>query len=197
MSRSDREPPPRIIDPFVALTDEATQQRAIQARAEARSRREVAAAVATWIGTLRDLAESGRVVTVLTGSGRAHRGTLVAVGVDHVAIAGDPDGTALVRLDMVRAVRPEAVPDVPPAMGDRSWSQDRDLHAWLERLLELGWRVGLVLDGAADALHGQLVTLGEDVVTLRLDGRDRGLVYVGVAAVAEVLLAGRVGGPGR
>ena len=193
MSGPDDDRRPRDADPFVALTDEAAQQRAVRARAEQRSRREVAAAVATWVGTLRDLAEAGRVVTVLTGSGRAHRGTLVAVGVDHVAVGVEPDGTALLRLDTLRAVRPEPVADLPLAMGDRSWSQDRGLPVWLERLLELEMRVGLVLDGVPEAMHGQVVALGEDVVSLRLDGRDRGLVYVDVAAVTEVL----VGAPPR
>jgi hypothetical protein len=189
MSQADRDPRPGNHDPFVALTDEAAQQRAVQARAEARVRREVAAAVATWVGTLRDLAESGRALTVLSGSGRAHRGTIAAVGIDHVAVAVDPEGTTLLRLDALRAVRPEALPDTPPAMGDRTWSQDRRLHVWFERLFELEARVGLVLDGAADALYGQLVALGEDVLTLRLEGRDRGLVYVSAAAVSEVLVA--------
>lgn len=189
MSGPDPDRRPRNPDPFISLSDEAAQQRAVRARAEERSRREIAAAVATWVGTLRDLAEAGRVVTVLTGSGRAHRGVLVAVGVDHVAVGTESEGTALLRLDTLRAVRPEPVPDMPPAMGDRSWSQDRELPVWIERFLELELRVGLVLDGAAEALQGQLVALGEDVLTLRLDGRDRGLVYVNVAAVSEVLVA--------
>jgi hypothetical protein len=193
VSPEEHDPQRTTADPFVVLTDEAIQQQAIRARAEARSRREVAAAVATWIGTLRDLAEAGRVVTVLTGSGRAHRGTLVAVGLDHVAIAMDADGTALLRLDTLRAVRPEAVTDVPPAMGDRLWSQQRRLHTWLEWLLEREQRIGLVLDGGGEALYGQLVAVGEDVVTLRLDGRDRGSVYVSLAVVAEVLVAARPG----
>jgi hypothetical protein len=189
MNPLERDRRPVVADPFVSLTDEAAQQRAVRARAEERSRREVAAAVATWVGTLRDLAEAGRTVTVLTGSGRAHRGVLMAVGIDHVALAVEPDGTALLRFDALRAVRPEALPASPPAMGDRSWSQDRDLSTWFERLHELQARVGLVLDGAPEALHGRMLAFGEDVLTLRLDGRDRGLVYVRVAAVSEVLVS--------
>jgi hypothetical protein len=189
MSSSDRDRHRVVADPFVELSDEAVQQRAVRARTEARSRRDVAAAVATWTGTLRDLAESGRAVTVLAGSGRTHRGTIAAVGVDHVAIALEPDGTALLRLDALRAVRPEAGADTPPAMGDRPWAQDQHLWSWLERLSERDVRVGLVLDGTAEPVYGRLQAVGEDVLTLRLDGRDRGLVYVPDAAVSEVLLA--------
>lgn len=187
MSNDDQLPRRGSADPFVSLSDEAAQQRAVRARAEGRSRREVAAAVATWVGTLRDLAEAGRVVTILTGSGRAHRGRLAAVGLDHVAVEVQPVGTALLRLDTVRAVRPEPVPDLPPAMGDRSWSQQWELPVWFERLLELEVRVSLVLDGVPEAQPGRLVALGEDVLTLRLDGRDRGLVYLSIDAVSEVL----------
>jgi hypothetical protein len=180
-------------DPYLELTDEAVQERAVQARSEARRRREVAATVATWVGTLRDLAESRRTVTLLGASGRVLRGVLVAVGTDHVAIALDPDGLALLRSDRLSAVRPEPSPDTPPAMGDRSWSQDRPFEAWLEHLLELDERVGVVLDGSDEVVHGRLLALGEDVATLRLDGQDRGLLYARVASVSEVLVPGAIG----
>jgi hypothetical protein len=180
-------------DPYLELTDEAAQERAVRARSEARRRQEVAATVATWVGTLRDLAESRRTVTLLTASGRVHRGALVAVGADHIAIAVDPDGLALLRLDRLTAVRPEPSRVTPPAMGDRSWSQHRPFEVWLEYLLELDARVGFVLDGSDEVVHGHLLALGEDVATLRLDGRDRGLLYARVASVSEVLVPGGVG----
>jgi hypothetical protein len=173
-------------DPYVALADEAAHAEVLRVRAEERARREAASALATWIGTLRDLAETARTVTVQTAAGRSHRGVLAAVGIDHLALVAPSGVRILVRLDAVCLVRPAPDRPAPPASGDRDRSQDRALGEALEPLV--GSQVTLGLAGGHDPVRGRLVALGEDVVTLRLDGPDRGGVYLPLAAVEEVVL---------
>jgi hypothetical protein len=181
-------PTPPARDPYVELADEASHEAAVRARVEERDRRARATEVATWIGTLRDLAERRAVVGVRARSGRVHRGALVGVGLDHVVLER-PGGTlTLLALQAVRTVRPEPGAPAPPAMGDRESPQDRTLAEALHRLVEGRAPVVLVVADVAEPLHGQVTGFGEDVVTVRLTGADRGTVYLPLATVDEVVL---------
>jgi hypothetical protein len=178
-------PPPR--DPYVDLADAAAHETAVRGRVEQRERRERAAEVATWVGTLRDLAERQIVVNVRARSGRVHRGVLVAVGLDHVALRLS-GALVLVALDAVRTLRPEPGALAPPAMGDRASAQDRTLAETFERLVEDRRAVVIVVADVDEPLHGDVVGLGEDVVTLRSSGADRATVYLPLGAIDEVVV---------
>jgi hypothetical protein len=179
-------PPAR--DPFVDLADEAAHEAAVRARAEQRDREERAAELATWIGTLRDLAERRLPVSVRARSGRVHRGALVGLGADHLVLRLQAGSVALIALEATRTVRPEPGQPAPPAMGDRDTAQDRTLAEALARSVDDRRPVVLVLRDVEDPLQGEVIGLGEDVVTLRLGGVDRGTVYLPLDAVDELLL---------
>ena len=179
--------PPRR-DPYVDLADESAHEAAVRARTTERELRERAAELAGWDGTLRDLAERRAPVTVQCRSGRTHRGVLVAIADDHVALR--LPGGQLVALAGwgLTSVRPEPGNDAAPAMGDREPAQDRTLVEVLDRAVGQRRRVALSLDGSSEVLQGTLVAVGEDVITLRLDGRDRDLVYIRAGALLEVVI---------
>jgi hypothetical protein len=94
----------------------------------------------------------------------------------------------LIALEATRTVRPEPGQPAPPAMGDRDTAQDRTLAEALARSVEERRPVVLVLRDVEDPLQGEVIGLGEDVVTLRLGGVDRGTVYLPLDAVDELVL---------
>jgi hypothetical protein len=177
-------------DPFVELTDRAALRDAVTERERERGRRERAAEVATWEGTLRDLAERGMYVVVRTAGDLVHRGVLLAVGIDHVAMRLANGATVLLAGDTVCSVRPEPGSTAPVAMGDRERSQDRTLVETLALMIEDGPELSLGLRGAADPVAGTILGLGEDVVTVRMSGGDRPVAYVPVAAIREIVVPG-------
>lgn len=179
--------PPRR-DPYVDLADDAAHRAAVRARAEERGLRERAAELGEWVGTLRDLAERGTPVRVHVSSGRSHRGVLAAVARDHVALRLGAGRLVALAASAVTSVRPEPGSDPPPATGDRPGAQDRTLVEVLARAAEEHRRVALGLEGSPAVLQGRLAAVGEDVASLRLDGRDRDLVYVRAGAVLEVVV---------
>jgi hypothetical protein len=179
--------PPRR-DPYVDLADDAAHEAAVRARAEERDLRARAAELASWAGTLRDLAEREDPVVLTGRSGRSHRGVLVAVAEDYVALRLPGGQTVAVAADAVSSVRPEPGSAATPAMGDRERAQDRTLLELLDRAAEERRRVAVAVEGAADVLQGTLVGVGEDVVSLRLDSHERGMVYLRSRAVLEVVV---------
>jgi hypothetical protein len=179
---------PPAPDPYLELADEAAHEAAVRARTEGRHRRERASEVATWIGTLRDLAEREVAVSLRARSGRVHRGAIVGLGPDHVAVRLPAGSLALIALDAVRTVRPEPGRPAPPAMGDREAAQDRTLVEVVHRAVEDRQPLVLVVRDLPDPLHGEVIGLGDDVLTLRLGGADRGTVYLPLDALEEVVL---------
>lgn len=176
-------------DPYLALADEAALRAAVASRLEERDRRDRAAELATWIGTLRDLAERGVRVSIACTSGRTHRGVLVAVALDHVGVELDSGSVVLLALDTLRAVRPEPGQPAPAAMGDRDERPaDRTLAEVLTDLAERDGEVAIVLRDVTEPLQGEVLGLGEDVLTLRTSGSGRDTVYVPLAAVSELLV---------
>lgn len=140
----------------------------------------------TFAGVLADLAERGTQVVVQTRSGGRHVGIVGAVGADFVAVRGARGADALVRVDVIAAVRTQ--PGERSTAGDRLLDARLTLAEVLARLAGERERVTLVLDGA-DAVAGTLRSVGADVVTLRLDGGGpMAIAYVRLPAVAEVLV---------
>jgi hypothetical protein len=177
---------PPADDPYVRLTDEGRVADAIRERSEERELRQQQSEFATFAGTMRDLAEAAREVTVRSGSGRSYQGALVAVAIDHLAVRVGSGRTVHVAIDQVTAVQldPTAVGGV--AGGEREAAQDRTLDEVLAASLEERPVVVLVTRGDGEAHRGQLVAVGEDVVTLRVDGA--GARYVPTAALSEVVV---------
>jgi hypothetical protein len=179
--------PPRR-DPFVDLADEAAHEEAVRARARERALRDRAAELASWVGTLRDLAEREVGVVVLGRSGRAHRGVLVAVAEDYVAMRLPAGQVVALAAGAVTSVRPEPGLATAPAMGDRERAQDRTLLELIDRAAQERRRVALAAEGAGDLLQGTLAGVGEDVVSVRLDSHERGMVYLRLDAILEVVV---------
>ena len=175
-------------DPYLDLADDASLRAAVSARIDERSRHERATELATWTGTLRDLAERAVPVVVRTGHGRTHRGVLVAIGIDHLAIRLMSTALVLVAIDTVRLVRPDPGANGRAATGDRDRSQDRTLAEELALLAEQVHIVVVGLRGIEDPVRGVVLGLGEDVLTLRGDGADGGTSYLPLGAIAELLI---------
>lgn len=175
-------------DPYLELADDAAHERAVRARAESRARQERAGDVATWVGTLRDLAERAATVLVGSASGRTYRGVLGAVAADHVVVRPSGGGQVVIRRDAIRLVRPDPGIAAPAATGDRPADHDGSLVRVLEARLEDREPVTVVVAGRDERVEGEVIGLGEDVVTLRLTGEPRTTVYVPVAAILELVL---------
>jgi hypothetical protein len=141
---------------------------------------------ATFAGILVDLAERGGPVVVEAVGDRRHRGTLQAVGADFAALR-TPDGRHVLLAERgIASITAEG--RAPEAVGDRDVQVVAGLAEALAALAEDRPRV-LVVTVPGTGLAGDLVAVGRDVVTLRLDGADRRTAYVALAAIAEVSTA--------
>lgn len=180
------QPPER--DAFLEFGDAARVDQEIAARGERRSRLSRAREVATWVGTLEDLAEQGQRAVVRVAGGRGYLGALAAVGRDHVAIRSSGGQVVLIRAGAIRSVRPEPGSAAVVAAGDRERSEGRTLLEVIGRLVEERARVVLGLHDVDELLAGVLLGLGEDVITVRVEPGAAGVVYVPTAAVRELLL---------
>jgi hypothetical protein len=177
---------PPTDDPFVQLTDEGRLADAIRERADERELRQQLSEFATFAGTMRDLAEAGRTVTVRSGSGRSYQGRLLAVAIDHLVVSAGSSRTVHVAVDQVTSVQldPTAVANV--AAGERAAAQDRTLDEVLAAAVEDRPVVVLVTRGDGEAHRGQLLAVGEDVVTLRVEGA--GARYLPAGALSEIVV---------
>jgi hypothetical protein len=171
-------------DDFVAALDRwaAAQRVAAGAasRARERSLREQAAAEATWIGILVDLAEQGAPVTAVVAN-RHRRGRIVGVGRNFFVLEADPGRTGLARSDAVASIWPEHGAALPA--GARGGAIDLSLMLALALVAEERNPVCLVTPAGVETA-GELVAAGEDVLTVRTEPPGRRLAYVPLGAVA-------------
>jgi len=179
-------PPDR--DRYLEFGDRARLVEEIAARSEERSRLLRASEIATWAGTLEDLAERRSTVVVRLSGGRNHRGALVALGRDHVAVRTPGGQLALLATSAIRSLRPEPGTAAAPATGDRERSAGRTLAEILDRCREENTRIVVGLEGVDEPLTGEVVALGEDVVTFRVDAQDHGVLYVPLDAVSAIVM---------
>jgi hypothetical protein len=154
-------------------------------RSRERWLREVAAQEATMAGVLLDLAERRTAVALDTGAGRSHRGVVVAVGVDFVALQLRSGAEVLVALRAIAAVRLLAGEDV--ATGDRGDATGITLVEVLSTMAAERTRVLLVTRG--EPVSGELRSAGRDVVTVRTDADQPATAYVPLDGVLEVVVA--------
>jgi hypothetical protein len=146
---------------------------------------------ATWAGTLLDLAERETPALVTTGAGVSFGGTVVGVGRDFCVMA-DARRTVMVRLSAATSVRgtpgrgKEAgearASTAGAAAGDRLPSLDATFRDALDALAADRSPVRLVLAGG-DQVAGDLIGLGVDVASVRLDEPSRMVTYVSLDAV--------------
>lgn len=175
-------------DAFLSLEDDARHAAEVAARSERHRRLQRASEVATWAGTLEDLAERRLPVALQVAGGRAYRGRLVAAETDLVALRSEAGQLVVIRADVVRLLRPQPGVPVAVATGDRQRVAGRRFVDVLQELTEERARVLLGLDGLTEPLAGSLRALGEDVVTLELEATPRALAYLPVGVIQEFVL---------
>jgi hypothetical protein len=153
---------------------------AAQNRARERWLRDQTSGSASWAGVLVDLAEQA--ASVVIGVGRVkYTGRIVGVARDFCVVQQAGGRPTLITLTAVSAVWPRDPPAGSPA-GHRQPSMALSMAGALSALAEERSRVALALEGG-DQMEGELVAVGEDVITLRTDSPARRFAYVRLAAV--------------
>lgn len=168
-----------------------------RSRAKGRWLRRQAQEEATFAGLLVDLAERRAAVVVRTVAGRMHRGQVAAVGADFALLRSIQDRPILLPLVAVSTVRPAGVGDDGrnggdgPASGRRRTTVDLLLAEALEALAGDRCRIAVAAAGDRDVIGGELEAIGDDVLTIRLDGAGRKRTFISLAAVTEVAIVAR------
>jgi hypothetical protein len=174
-------------DALVARLDRWAAEARVDEAARARSRerwlRQAAEEEATLAGVLADLGERGVVVAVRTRAGRAHQGTVAAIGADFVALR-TATGEVLLSFDGLGVVR--TAPGAPPTAGDRVVHAELRLVQVLAGLAAERERVLVVTVDGGDAVSGRLWSVGTDVAAVRSDGDPPVTAYLRLAAIGEV-----------
>ena len=162
----------------------------VEGSADARARehwlRTAADADATFAGVLLDLAERGVAIAVATVGARRLQGVAHVLGADFVALRGPAGNEVLLALRAIASVR--TAPAVGVASGERVVTTELCLVDVLSELAAERARARLVVLDGTDAVTGELRAVGQDVVTVRIDGQPPATAYVRTAAVAEVVL---------
>lgn len=156
---------------------------AARGRSRRGSLRAQAAASTTFVAVLSDLADRGRPALLQCATGARHRGRITALGADFVALSTDHGALVLVTHRAITAVRSE--PGDPAMRSMRVPEPGLSIAEVLSELAEDRPRVSIATDGSPP-VTGELVSVGVDVVTVRLDGETRAMVYVPLDAVCEV-----------
>lgn len=161
---------------------EARVDEAARARARERWLRQQAAEETSFAGVLADLAERDRPVLVHCSTGRRHRGSIRALGVDFVTLRTDQGGDVFLRLSAINAVRTQ--PRETQALSGRVLHLHLPLIEAIAEVAEERPRV-LVVTASADHFAGELRSVGRDVLALRIDGDRQATVYVPLDGVLE------------
>jgi hypothetical protein len=169
------------------LDDDATSRWLAEVRVEEAARTRLAVAEiqarraeeSTLAGALVELAERGEVIGLTMRSGRQHRGHVRLVGPDALVMALETRQWLVARLGAVASLRSVQAPPVP---GEAEPSTSSRFVRLAAALVEPGDWV-LVASGTA-TLGGSLVSVGTDVISLRLDNGDQ--AYVALDSADEV-----------
>lgn len=162
---------------------EARVDEAARARARERWLRQQAAEETSFAGVLADLAERDRPVLVHCSTGRRHRGLLRAIGIDFITLRTDQGTDVFVRLRAISGVRTQ--PRETPAMSGRAMHLHLPLVEAIAEIAIERPRV-LVVTDSADLFAGELAAVGQDVVSLRIDGDRNATVYIPLDAILEI-----------
>lgn len=135
----------------------------------------------TFRGTLVDLAEARRPLTILTRSGAHHRGVISTVGLD-VVVVGDTTNPRrlLLAIDAIEGLR-------APHLGRGRTTADvagPHLADVLDSVFDSGQRAAITTRGG-NRLMGVVDHVGQDQLTLRLDG-DSDALIIAISGIDEV-----------
>lgn len=170
-------------DQWDRLLDETRADTQSQQRVRERWLRRQAQESATLVGTLVDLAEAGAGVSIgMIGGGR-HDGVPVGLGVDFVVL-DDRGEHVTIRIPAITLVRPHPGAGVPVATGDRAAALDLTFVELLARLVAGQPEVAVaVMSG--EVVSGTMLSVGTDVVTLRVAPGADGIAYCSATAVSS------------
>ncbi|MEJ7765142.1 MAG: hypothetical protein WKF86_06570 [Acidimicrobiales bacterium] len=171
---------------------EARLDEAVSSRLRERALRQLAGDEATLLGLCLDLAEADRPVLARTSGGRVHRGLLVAVGADFVALRSQSGEATFLALDHLAWLR--------PAPGSWVGAQARGVQAAGARMPPLGARLVDILTGLAadrprvrlfvagdpDPWSGRLRACGADVLSVEQPGDPVVVGWVPLPQLSEV-----------
>lgn len=167
MNMAERRPPGSFEQALGDFADDARRTEAQRGRQQLHDNAVVAGLSGSFHGSLVELAEIGTPIVLITRGGLHHRGAIVAVGSDVVALAPDAGGKRiLISIRAIEAVRGRAAPKNRTA--DDS-ATGPSLAILLDEFAQDRARVALTTAGGHQ-LMGTLVAVGIDQVTLRLDG---------------------------
>lgn len=178
-------------DALVGLTDDALVEQAIRDRSDARLRRVRQSESATLIGTLVDLAETQTAVTVDVTTGRTLQGRLLGVAADHVVLALPGRARLLVRTSTITSIRPDPGALARAALGERESLSSATLMEVLADIVETEAEISIVMEGSTAVLLGTVLAVGEDIVSLRLQGQQAPIYLVGDAMSDIIIPDGR------
>ncbi|MGH8902809.1 MAG: hypothetical protein ACRDYA_14330 [Egibacteraceae bacterium] len=175
-------------DGFVRFLDEVRADEVARARSRERWLWQQTTEEARFAGTLVDLLERGAPVNVRTTTGRMHHGTFAAVGLDFCVLRTSTGVDRYLALSALGWVRPVERAG-PPATGDRPAPLDLRLAECFGHLVDDRPRMLIFVRGDAEPIAGELRAVGVDVVTLRVDGAERGVCFVPTTAIVEAVVA--------
>ena len=171
---------------------EARVDEAVTSRLRERALRQLAAEEATLLGLCLDLAEAGRPVLARTTERRVHRGVLVAVGADFVALRSATGEATFLPVSFLAWLRPApgTWPGAPARSGEAAGHRAPPLAARLVDVLT-GLaadrpRVRLAVTGDPDIWAGRLRACGADLLSVELAGEPTVTGWVPLAQVTEV-----------
>lgn len=170
-----------LVAQFARWSAAERSSEAARSRSLERSMRDQAVASATWAGSLVDLAERRSQVAVCIGTARLS-GALEAVGRDFCVLVRSGPRPVLVRLDRITSLRLDPTAGHRLPGGGRFPALELSLLAALSILAEERWPVNLAL-AAGDQVAGDLVAVGEDVLTVREKDGPRRSVLVPLVAL--------------
>jgi hypothetical protein len=176
-------------DVMAALTRwaaEAQVDEAARARSRERWLQKQAEEETTFVSVVADLAERDRAVLIQMANGRRHRGIIAVLGVDFVGVRTDTGIDVFVALDAIASVR--SGPNDPAALSGRTVALQLLLSDAIIAMAEDRPRV-TVATAADGVINSDLRSVGQDVITIRVDGDTRANIYVPIHAISEIATA--------
>jgi hypothetical protein len=177
---------PDVMASLTRWAAEGQVDEAARARSRERWLQKQAEEETTFVSVLADLAERDRAVLVQMANGRRHRGTVAVLGIDFVGVRTDTGVDVFVALDAIASVR--SGPNDSAALSGRTVALRLLLSDAIVAMAEDRPRV-TVATAADGVVNGDLRSVGQDVVTIRVDGDTRANIYVPMHAISEIAIA--------
>ena len=140
----------------------------------------------TFLGALIDQVEQGHPVAIGVSAGRKHHGVLQSIGKDVIAMQSKDGRQLFVALEAIISLRGqgrEPLASIALANGPRLVVGYDTMRSRLADLAGVGTIVALS-DPNGDVISGEIISVGRDVVALRV--ADTSVTYVALGSVTEV-----------